>query len=267
MPDAVFPTLINTDEEERTSPAYAYDNQHRDGSSCHVAIQRTLHGRAWFRDARGTHEVPSGHAMLFSHSEPTAYGYPRDATEPYGLRYVSFTIGGLQSLFDCLRADFGSIVRMPDESEATALFDELHERFKQRTFSDRLQESELIHRLLIALYREQVQGTRTSDPIEFGHHYLRSHFRSPINLKGVAEKCGVSREHFIREFTRRYRESPGAVLRRLRLEQARAMLAATDTDVESIALASGYASSNTFCRAYRLKFGRSPRGIRGKSRG
>jgi transcriptional regulator GlxA family with amidase domain len=38
------------------------------------------------------------------------------------------------------------------------------------------------------------------------------------------------------------------------------MLAASlDTDVETIALASGYASANTFCRAYRQKFGHSPR--------
>ena len=70
----------------------------------------------------------------------------------------------------------------------------------------------------------------------------------------------MSREHFIREFTRRYRESPGALLRRLRMEQARIMLAASlETDVESIALASGYASANTFCRAYRQNYVHSPR--------
>lgn len=259
MPEQVFPTIINTGDEERTSPAYTYDNRERGGMSDHIAIQRTLSGRGWFRDPRGVHAVPAGHAMLFSHSEPTGYGYPADAVEPYRLRFVTLKVGGLASLFARLRTDFGSVVSMPDESEATALFNEFHERFKQRTFRDHLHEAELFHRLLIALYREQVHGTRTSDPIEFGHHYLRSHFRSPINLKLVSEKCGVSREHFIREFTRRYRESPGALLRRLRLEQARAMLAATDTDVETIALASGYASANTFCRAFRQKFGHTPR--------
>lgn len=259
MPEEVFPKIISTADEERTSPAYVWNNLRREGSGDHIAIQRTRRGRAWFRDATGDRPVPAGHAMLFSHDEPTSYGYPEDGTEPYALRYVSALIGGLHSLFARLRTDFGSVVSMPDESEATALFDEIHARFHQCTFRDRLHESELIHRLLIALYREQVHGTRISDPIEFGHHYLRSHFRSPINLKLVSEKCDVSREHFIREFTRRYQESPGALLRRLRLEQARAMLAATDTDVESIALASGYASANTFCRAYRQKYGRSPR--------
>lgn len=260
MPEDVFPTVVSTGDEERGSASYRFDNAGR-GNAHHAAIQRTRGGCGWLRDARGArHDVPAGHAMLFTHDEPTAYGCPGNAAMPYRLRFVTFNAAGLIPLFMRLRRDFGSVVSMPDGSESTALFDELDLRFRQRSFHDRLHEAELIHRLLIALYREQVHGTRTSDPIEFGHHYLRSHFRSPINLKGVAEKCGVSREHFIRQFTRRYRESPGALLRRLRLEQARAMLAATDTDVETIALASGYASANTFCRAYRLKFGRSPRG-------
>ncbi|MDB6093326.1 MAG: AraC family transcriptional regulator [Verrucomicrobia bacterium] len=244
-------------EEVQTSPAYRFDNSRREGEFA-LVIQRTVSGSAWFRDERSTQPVPAGHAMLFSHREATGYGYPVEASEPYRLRFLAFSATGVAELFDRLRQDFGSVVRMPDESEATSLFDEAIERYRKRQFRDRLQESELVYRLLIALYREQVQGTRTSDPIEFGHHYVRNHFRSPVNLKGVAQKCGVSREHFIREFSARYRESPGLLLRRLRLEHAKAMLTATALSVEEIALASGFTSSNTFCRAYRLRFGKSP---------
>lgn len=258
VPDT-FPAVISVGGETRDSPAYRFDNSAR-GQSYHAVIQRTLAGRGWFMENGRRQNVPAGHAMLFTYKEPTTYGYPEDATEDYALDYLNLYIGGLAPLFARLRTDFGSVIVMSPDHEAAALFEELHRRFRQRSFQDRLHAAELIHRLLIALYREQVQGARTNDPIEFGHHYLRSHFRSPINLKLVAEKCGVSREHFIREFTRRYRESPGALLRRLRLEQARVMLAASaDTKVETIALASGYASANTFCRAYRRKFGRSPR--------
>jgi AraC-like DNA-binding protein len=260
MPDhEVFPSVLSTGGESRNSPAYHLDNTAR-GHAHNVVIQRTLAGRGWFMENGRRQDAPAGHAMLFTYDEPTSYGYPDDATDDYVIEFINLDIGGLAPLFARLRADFGSVVVMSPGHEAAALFDELTQRFRQRSFLDRLQAAELIHRMLIALYREQVQGARTTDPIEFGHHYLRSHFRSPINLKLVAEKCAVSREHFIREFTRRYRESPGALLRRLRLEQARAMLAASlDTDVETIALASGYASANTFCRAYRQNFGHSPR--------
>lgn len=253
----VFPYVRVGAEEVQISPAYHFENINREAPAS-LVIQRTLAGAAWYRDHKGERRVTAGQAMLFTHAEPTAYGYPAEATEPYRLRFISFTVSGIQPLFDRLRNDFGAVVRMPDNSEATALFDEIIQRYRQRQFRDRLHESELLHRLLIALYREQVQETRTTDPIEFGHHYVRNHFRSPVNLKGVAEKCGVSREHFIRQFSARYHESPGVMLRRLRLEHARAMIMSTQLSVEEVALASGFTSSNTFCRAYRLKFGKSP---------
>lgn len=252
-------------EEVQTSAAYCFDNSHREGANL-LVLQRTLEGAAWFRDGNGTHAVPAGTAMMFTHVEPTGYGFPADAREAYRLRFLAFTgAGGIAELFARVRADFGSVVRMPDDSEATALFNEAIDRFRRRQFRDRLHESEIVYRLLIALYREQVQDTRVSDPIEFGHHYVRNHFRAPVNLKGVAQKCGVSREHFIREFTTRYRESPGMLLRRLRLEHARAMLTATALSVQDVALASGFTSSNTFCRAYRRRFGHSP-GLTRKSK-
>ncbi|MDB6169182.1 MAG: AraC family transcriptional regulator [Verrucomicrobia bacterium] len=255
-PDPFSVVHVGADEVQ-DSPAYRFDNARREGRFA-LVIQRTLAGAAWYRGAAGIQPVPAGQAMLFTHAEPTSYGYPPGSTEPYRLRFLAFSGAGTKDLFARVRADFGSVVRMPDESEAAALFNEAVERYRKRQFRDRLHESELIYRLLIALYREQVQGTRTSDPIEFGHHYVRNHFRSPVNLKGVAQKCGVSREHFIREFSGRYRESPGLMLRRLRLEHARAMLTATVLSVQEIALASGFTSSNTFCRAYRTRFGKSP---------
>lgn len=252
-----FPVIQHAAEESHDSPAYAFDNRDRESPAIFV-IQRTIAGAAYFRDAGGTRLVPAGHAMLFTHREPTGYGYPPEARETYRQRFIAFEPRSAAGVFDRLRADFGSVVRMPDAGEAAAVFDEIVYRYRQRQFRDRLQESELIFRLFITLYRGQVQEARTSDPIEFGSHYIRSHFRSPVNLKAIVQQCGVSREHFIRAFSARHRESPGAMLRRLRLEHARAMLQATQLSVQEVALACGFTSSNTFCRAFRQKFGRSP---------
>lgn len=244
-------------EELRTGPDYAFNNRERPGTFA-LVIQRTVAGTAFFKDSAGRRLVGPGQAMLFTHTEESEYGYPPEATEPYRLRFVAFSPAGVRELFDRIRTDFGATVRMPEDSEATIIFEELMERFRKHQFRDRLQEAELIYRLLIAIYREQVQGTRMTDPIEFGYHYLGNQFRSPLNLKNVAERCGISREHFIREFTRRYRESPGVMLRRLRLEHARTLLASTELSVQDVALACGFTSSNTFCRAYRTKFKKSP---------
>lgn len=244
-------------EERQTSAVYRWDNATR-GDANRLVIQRTLGGAAFFRDAGGMHPVPVGCAMLFTHREPTAYGYPAGAAEQYRHRYLAFSPTGVRPLFDRIRADFGSVVRMPEESAAAALFDEVFDGVRRRSLRDRFHESELLYRLLIALYREQVQEARERDPVEFGRHYLQSHFRSPVNLKTVVAKCGISREHFIREFRRRYQEAPGAMLRRLRLEHAHTMLAASELELAEVARACGFASANTFSRAYRARYGASP---------
>lgn len=253
----VFSHVRGAGEELRHSPQYRFENTKRKTAASFV-IQRTMEGAAYFADASGRRLVGPGQAMLFTHSEPSSYGYPPESAEPYRLRFLCFCPGDLKPLFDLLRRDFGAVVQMKDNGESTALFEEITLRYRLRKFRDRLEEAELLHRLLIAVYREQMHEAQSTDPVEFGYHYMRNHFRSHINLKGVAQKCGISREHFIRRFTRRYRESPGAMLRRLRLEHARLMLLTTRLSVQEVAIASGFASSNTFGRAYRSRFKHRP---------
>lgn len=247
-------------EQVETTPEYFFDNSKR-AQTDNLVIQRTLAGAVQFTDRAGKRLVTAGQAMLFTHREPSSYGYPADATTPYRLRFIASTVSvGLRDLFDAIRRDFGAVVLMPKESEATEVFNEVYERHTRGDFRDRFHEAELLHRVLILIYREQVQGTRTNDPVEFGRYWLQDHFRSPVNLKEVAEKCDVSREHFIREFTARYGEPPGRWLRRLRLEHARIMLAASERTVEEVALSCGFAGVNAFGRAYRARYGKSPRG-------
>ncbi len=245
------------DEETRTNASYFFDNRRR-GSPDEGVLQQTIAGAAFLQTPTERHLVTSGRAMLFTHDEPSAYGYPPEATELYRQRYITFRLAALRSWFDRLRAEFGPVLRMSADGEASAVLEEIFRLFRVRGFRDRFEQSELLHRLLIALYREQVAAAQTRDPVEFGYHYLRDHFRSPLNLKEISDLCGVSREHFIRGFGKRYGEPPGEMLRRLRLEQAHRMLRATQMPVQDVATACGFADANTFCRAYRLKYGATP---------
>lgn len=258
----VFALVDGGAEELRTSD-YQWDNARRSEAN-RMIVQRTLAGAACFEDARGRRLVPPGWAMVFTHREASRYGLPPEATEPYRLRYLSFSPGtSVVGVFQQLREDFGSVLRMAPDGEAVALFEEIFRRMQGGSFLDRYHETELIYRMLVALYREQVHGTRDEDPIEFGSHVLRARFRGPINLKTVARQCGVTREHFIRAFRERYRETPGAMLRRLRLEHARTMLLATELPIAKVAAASGFASATTFCRAFRAAYATSPARLRG----
>ena len=260
LPDP-FSTITGLDRETQTGSGYFFDNRKR-GSPDEAVLQQTLSGEGFLDVGSTRFRVPSGCAMLFTHDESSAYGYPHGVTVPYRLHYVSFRLAGLRCWFERIRAEFGPVVRMAVKGEAADHLEELGRRFHAREFRDRFQETELLHQLLVCVYREQVAATATRDPIEFGHHYLRDNFRSPVNLKQVAARCGVSREHFIRAFSKRYREPPGELLRRMRLEHADRMLLATRLTIQDVALACGFADSNSFCRAFRMRFGKTPGAVR-----
>ena len=263
LPDPFANLHVGTDET-RTHAGYFWDNRSR-GHDDEAVVQQTLAGTVFFDDASGHRFAPAGHALLFTHNEPSSYGYPPGETAPYRLRYLSFKLAGLRPWFDRLRAEFGPVVLMAENGEASSLMEEISRRFRKHAFRDRFQVTELLHQLLVALHREQVNATQTQDPVEYGRHYLQDHFRSPLNLKLVAEKCGVSREHFIRAFSRRYGEPPGELLRRLRMEHAQRLLLATQLPLQDVALACGFADANTFCRAYRLRYGLPPGSARVRS--
>lgn len=265
MQSDVFALVDGGAEELRSCADYQWDNSRRSDAN-RMIVQRTLAGTGFFEDDHGRRLVPAGSAMLFTHRERSRYGFPAEATEPYRLRYLSFSPGtSVVGLFRSVRSDFGSVVRMAPDGEAGALFEEIFRRMRAADFVDRYQESELIYRLFIALYREQVHGTREEDPIEFGRHLLRARFRGAINLKTVARQCGVTREHFIRAFSERHGETPGGMLRRLRLEHARTMLLATELPVAEVAAASGFSSATAFCRAFRAECLASPGRFRARA--
>lgn len=261
MPDP-FARIIGGADEIRTSTAYFYDNFRRGGRDDEAVVQHTVAGTVFLKTGDTRQLATAGTAILFTQSEDSSYGYPPEADTPYELRYVCFKLAGLRPWFERLRAEFGSVVRMPPDGEAAAVLAESVTGFQKRSFRDRFQETELLHQLLVAIYRDQVAATQIHDPVAYGRHYLRDHFRSPINLKDVAQRCGVSREHFIRVFGKRYGEPPGELLRRLRLEQAQRMLRSTQLPVQDVAVACGFADANTFCRAFRQSYGMTPGGAR-----
>lgn len=256
-----LPALQGAVEEVRNSPDYRFDNARRSDAP-RMVVQRTLSGDAFYRDHRGEKRVGEGQVMLFTHHEPSEYGYPPDATKPYRLRFFTLTGDSVVPLFEELRHEFGSVLQMPQRSASGALFDALFARYHERGFTDRFAMADEVFQFLTALYREQVHGVMEARPVEYGYHLIRDRFREPVSIKTLAAQCGISREHFNRAFAARYGVPPARLLRRLRLEHARGMLQATSLTLEEVALRSGFSSANAFCRAFREHFGQTPATLR-----
>ena len=83
-------------------------------------------------------------------------------------------------------------------------------------------------------------------------------FDGDAKLGAIAHAFERSPFHFHRTFSKAVGETPKRHVARLRLERAALRLAITDETVLAIGLSVGFASHETFARAFRRAFGRSP---------
>ncbi len=84
----------------------------------------------------------------------------------------------------------------------------------------------------------------------------------PQRLTSMAAPAEMSPFHFQRTFARAFGETPLEFLTRRRMEEARRLLARTDTPVTDVCLAVGYDSLGTFSARFRERTGQSPTAYR-----
>jgi YesN/AraC family two-component response regulator len=92
--------------------------------------------------------------------------------------------------------------------------------------------------------------------------YVHQHFAEPIALPAVAKVAGFTPKYFSELFHERERMTFAAYLAKLRLDRAKHLLSGTDLTVTRVAEASGYASAQYFCRAFRRATGTTPLAFR-----
>lgn len=85
-------------------------------------------------------------------------------------------------------------------------------------------------------------------------------------LDRLAQQYGQSKFHFHRNFVRQAGETPKQYARRLRIERAAHALATRSDTILAIALDHGFASHETFTRAFRRLIGCTPRAYRARCR-
>lgn len=92
--------------------------------------------------------------------------------------------------------------------------------------------------------------------------YMAAHLEEDISLRTLGARTGRSPFHLQRVFARAVGETPKQFSFRLRLGRAAALLLATDESILDIALGCGFQSHETFSRAFRRRFGRTPSAYR-----
>ncbi len=95
-------------------------------------------------------------------------------------------------------------------------------------------------------------------------HYIYDNIDKPIELDDVAAHVGMSVSSLKRLFEEAVNLSPGAFIRKLRMEMAFRSLKSRDESVLEVALSHGFDDQSAFARRFKQTFGYSPSQARNK---
>ncbi|MBP1994539.1 AraC family transcriptional regulator [Paenibacillus eucommiae] len=95
--------------------------------------------------------------------------------------------------------------------------------------------------------------------------YLQHHFRNPLLLAEVAQLAGLSANYFSESFSKQTGFTFQAYVRDMRLQFAKSLISTTSLPITEICFASGFNTLPYFERAFKARYGLSPRGLRNRA--
>jgi transcriptional regulator GlxA family with amidase domain len=92
--------------------------------------------------------------------------------------------------------------------------------------------------------------------------WMIANLKKNLSVEALASRAGLCPRHFSRRFARAFGAPPAAYVERLRLEESRKRLGLANQTVDSVAASVGYASADSFRRAFERRFGVAPSAYR-----
>ena len=175
---------------------------------------------------------------------------------PEGATILSITPQGRIAL----RLDAAWQAGTQDAARLAALARRCHQEFRATDAASDLALEALCLELVAAWLRSREVAGDHAPPrwLREARDVLHAHLDQPIAMTELAALTGVHPSHLARSFRRHLGCSPGAYLRRLRLERAREALADSRESILAIGLEAGFSSQAHFTRAFQRMTGLPP---------
>ena len=105
-------------------------------------------------------------------------------------------------------------------------------------------------------------GRRIPEKLFRAIDLMEKNLEEPLRISEVCRRANVSHRQLDRLFRRYVKAPPSSYYRDIRLDRARGLVTQTELPLSQVALASGFSSQVHFSRAYKTRFGISPRADR-----
>lgn len=93
-------------------------------------------------------------------------------------------------------------------------------------------------------------------------HIMRDHANSKLKVADYAQLSGRSLSSFQRHFRQEFGQTPHNWLKEKRLDTAHKMITSGDAPISEIAFQTGYADTSHFIKAFKARFGATPKQVR-----
>ena len=243
------------EERHAAGSGWFLDNAARPPGAC--VLQYVLDGALYFRSESQVTLVRPGNAVLMRFGDDSAYGLEPSGEFGYGGWYVTLLGAGLAEHWQALIQRHGPVVGMAPSVQDHALALIAAADAPRTTSAAQL--CRRIHELVLALDEglyDLESGPRS--PVDQAVEDMLRDPLQPWNLKSIAQRHGISREHLSRVFGARTGQTPQKWLSAARLEHAQTLLTETSLTVSEIARRCGYASARVLARNLQECCGRSP---------
>ena len=114
-------------------------------------------------------------------------------------------------------------------------------------------------------YSEPLQfQVQASDRLADLASWISGHLHQDLSVEALAARVYLSPRHFTRLFKDTFGINPGEFVENLRLAEARRRLAISHSTIKGVADSIGFASADSFRRAFQRRFGIAPNAYRGR---
>jgi len=243
---------------EQYSPLYYWDNRQR-GPNPFVIIQYTERGEGIFEIKGKRYSVRPGHAFIALVPEDSRYYYPSDAREPWAFAWINFYGDLAIHLWTSLRNQADPVISL--QPSGVRLLHRLITRISRKERPEPFETSLAAYEFYLETLRHIPRRQETRTFKEVISHF-KAHYHESLRIKEVAQRMGMSREHFTRLFRQQVGCGPATFLKRIRLDAAARLLRTTDLPVGEVTFRCGWPSASRLDFSFKQYYGVSPRDYR-----
>jgi len=247
--------------ERRDKIAYDWHGMKR-GQSEFILWQYTISGKGKLIHDEQEYYLSPGEAMLVHIPHKHRYFLPKDSDH---WDFVFIIMRGVESLRICKEAERinGPLIKYHDENHSLKCAEEIFKEASSPNYNS-YKLSGFAYQFCMDLFADINPQKTEKRPasIDRAVKYALVHFEEPVGVDEMAERAGLSRYHFSRQFKKYMGTSPADFMHKLRLDKAVNLLQSDSMPVYAVAEQCGFESSSYFCRAFVKEFGNSPNAFR-----